>query len=172
MQRKLFLRSFGNCTVGRFFLIKIFVLLFLFLLWHRMQMTDTAARFDGGFDFEIFTHHTLFWNFNVVLLGQFNRVAVEAERKSTGAASGGSGGSGTGTVNEEKETKASIQVLVRRSPTEFVKVILEHGRVVGVVLIGKDTEDAETWENLILNRIDVSGIDLLNHQLDLADYFD
>ena len=64
------------------------------------------------------------------------------------------------------------QVLVRRSEDEFVKIILENNRVVGAVLIGKDMEDAETFENLILNEIDVRGIDLLNNQLDLADYFD
>jgi pyridine nucleotide-disulfide oxidoreductase domain-containing protein 1 len=54
-----------------------------------------------------------------------------------------------------------------------VKIILENDRVVGAVLMGKDEmENAETFENLILNRTDVKGIDLLNSQVDLADFFD
>jgi NAD(P)H-nitrite reductase large subunit len=136
-----------------------------------MHMTDTAdIHFNGGcFDFELFTHHTKFWGHHVVLLGQFNRVSVSVEVEAEGVVRRKS----TGTCTTSTKDEASVvQVLVRRSEDEFVKIILENNRVVGAVLVGQDMEDAETFENLILNEIDVSGIDLLNNQLDLADYFD
>ena len=42
------------------------------------------------------------------------------------------------------------------------------------MLVGEGTEMAETFENLILNQIDVSpyGVDLLNPEIDIDDYFD
>ena len=47
------------------------------------------------------------------------------------------------------------------------------GRVQGALLIG-DTDLEETFENLILNQIDVSalGEDLINPDIDIEDYFD
>ena len=39
------------------------------------------------------------------------------------------------------------------------------------MLIG-DTDLEETFENLILSQIDVTGMDLLDPDLDLEDYFD
>jgi small subunit ribosomal protein S18b len=136
-----------------------------------MHMTDTAdIQFNGGcFDFELFTHHTKFWGHHVVLLGQFNRVSVQVQVEAEGVVRRKSQGTCTTSTKDEASV---VQVLVRRSEDEFVKIILENNRVVGAVLVGQDMEDAETFENLILNEIDVSGIDLLNNQLDLADYFD
>ena len=56
---------------------------------------------------------------------------------------------------------------------EYVKVVLQNGRVQGVLLIG-ETDLEETFENLILNQIDVSahGEDLINPDIDIEDYFD
>lgn len=56
---------------------------------------------------------------------------------------------------------------------EFIKIVLQNGRVVGAILIG-ETDLEETFENLILNQIDVSalGEDLLNPDVDIEDYFD
>jgi NAD(P)H-nitrite reductase large subunit len=56
---------------------------------------------------------------------------------------------------------------------EFVKVIMKDGKMCGAILIG-DTDLEETFENLILNQIDLSsyGDDLLNSNLDIEDYFD
>jgi NAD(P)H-nitrite reductase large subunit len=56
---------------------------------------------------------------------------------------------------------------------EFIKLVLQNGRVVGAILIG-ETDLEETFENLILNQIDVSmlGEDLLNPDIDIEDYFD
>lgn len=47
------------------------------------------------------------------------------------------------------------------------------GRVIGAVLIG-DTDMEETFENLILNRLDISHIEdsLLDPEVDIEDYFD
>jgi NAD(P)H-nitrite reductase large subunit len=128
-----------------------------------MIMTGTAEKsYLGGFSFEIFAHHTTFWGYDVCLLGKFNQVNVEAVES----------GVGEECHLEPKKKNTTIEVLVRRSKDEFLKVILKNHRVIGAVIVGKDMEDAETFENLILNGTDVSGIDLLNPQLDLADYFD
>ena len=56
---------------------------------------------------------------------------------------------------------------------EYVKVIVQNGRVMGAVLIG-ETGLEETFENLILNQIDISQFDLLDPRprVDLEDYFD
>lgn len=47
------------------------------------------------------------------------------------------------------------------------------GRVQGALLIG-ETDLEETFENLILNQIDVSmfGENLINPDIDIEDYFD
>ncbi len=56
---------------------------------------------------------------------------------------------------------------------EYVKVVLTGGRMVGAVLIG-ETDLEETFENLILNQMDLSryGVELLNPNIDIEDYFD
>lgn len=56
---------------------------------------------------------------------------------------------------------------------EYIKLVVKDGRLHGAVLIG-ETEMEETFENLILNQLDVSqyGVDLLNPDLDIDDYFD
>ena len=54
---------------------------------------------------------------------------------------------------------------------EYVKVVLKDGRVQGAMLIG-DTDLEETFENLIPNRLYVSGLDLLDPDVDIEDYFD
>ena len=55
--------------------------------------------------------------------------------------------------------------------TKYMKVVLHGGRMVGAVLIG-ETDVEETFENLILNQLDVSiyGEELLSH--DIEDFFD
>lgn len=56
---------------------------------------------------------------------------------------------------------------------EYVKAIIHNSRLVGAVLIG-DTDLEETFENLILNRLDISHIEeqLLDPDIDIEDYFD
>ena len=56
---------------------------------------------------------------------------------------------------------------------EYVKVILHDGKMQGAILIG-ETDLEETFENLILNQMDLTryGEDLLNPDIDIEDYFD
>lgn len=56
---------------------------------------------------------------------------------------------------------------------EYIKVVMHNGRMMGAVLIG-ETDLEETFENLILNQMDLSsyGEDLLNPDIDIEDYFD
>lgn len=53
------------------------------------------------------------------------------------------------------------------------QVVLSGGKMVGAVLIG-DTDLEETFENLILNQMDLTpyGEELLNPDIDIEDYFD
>ncbi|XP_042367173.1 pyridine nucleotide-disulfide oxidoreductase domain-containing protein 1 isoform X1 [Plectropomus leopardus] len=98
------------------------------------------------FCFELFSHITKFFNYKVVLLGKFN-------------------GQGLGPDQE---------LLVRVTKgQEYVKVVLSGGRMAGAVLIG-ETDLEETFENLILNQMDLTryGEDLLNPDIDIEDYFD
>lgn len=54
---------------------------------------------------------------------------------------------------------------------QYIKVLIKDGRMLGAILIG-ETDLEETFENLILNQLDLScyGDDLLEH--DIEDYFD
>jgi NAD(P)H-nitrite reductase large subunit len=56
---------------------------------------------------------------------------------------------------------------------EFIKVIMKDGRMCGAILIG-NTNLEETFENLILNQMDLSafGESLLDPSIDIEDYFD
>lgn len=132
-------------------------------LWHQMrlwtqarQMGWHAARcmaahamsepIELDFCFELFSHITKFFNYKVVLLGKFN-------------------GQGLGPDHE---------LLVRITKgQEYVKVVLSGGRMVGALLIG-ETDLEETFENLILNQMDLTpyGENLLNPDVDIEDYFD
>ena len=57
--------------------------------------------------------------------------------------------------------------------SEYVKCIMENGKMQGAVLVG-ETDLEETFENLILNQFDLSiyGEDLLDPNIDIEDYFD
>ncbi|XP_054744877.1 pyridine nucleotide-disulfide oxidoreductase domain-containing protein 1 [Anastrepha obliqua] len=98
------------------------------------------------FCFELFGHVTQLFGYSVVLLGRYN-------------------GQGLGT---------DYEILLRCTPQkEYIKFILQNGRLRGAILIG-NTELAETCENLILNGIDLTpyGDDILNPDIDIEDYFD
>jgi NAD(P)H-nitrite reductase large subunit len=69
---------------------------------------------------------------------------------------------------------SAFRELVRSTAgQQYVKAVLYDGRLQGAVLIG-DTDLEETFENLILNRFDLSflGDSLLDPSLDLEDFFD
>lgn len=98
------------------------------------------------FCFELFTHVTQFFGYKVILLGKFNAQGLGND----------------------------YELLVRCTKgTEYVKVVLHRGRLCGAVLIG-ETDLEETFENLILNQMDLTAIKdlLLNPDIDIEDYFD
>uniref|UniRef100_A0A4W4G2G3 Pyridine nucleotide-disulfide oxidoreductase domain-containing protein 1 n=1 Tax=Electrophorus electricus TaxID=8005 RepID=A0A4W4G2G3_ELEEL len=98
------------------------------------------------FCFELFSHITKFFNYKVVLLGKFNAQGLGQDH----------------------------ELLVRCTKgLEYVKVVLRGGRMMGAILIG-ETDLEETFENLILNQMDLSpyGQELLNPNIDIEDYFD
>lgn len=99
------------------------------------------------FCFELFTHVTSFFGFKVILLGLYNAQGLD---------------------------KKDCELLVRvTNGQEYIKLVLQNGRVVGAILIG-DTDLEEMCENLILNQIDVTNLmdDLLDPSIDIEDYFD
>lgn len=56
---------------------------------------------------------------------------------------------------------------------EYVKAVLQDGRLQGAILIG-DTDLEETFENLILNQTDLTPfkVHLLDPNIDIEDFFD
>jgi NAD(P)H-nitrite reductase large subunit len=131
--------------------------------WHQMKLW-TQARQMGmmagksmvaqhrneeiyqDFCFELFSHVTKLYGYQVVLLGMFNGQGLDDD----------------------------YEILLRVTPDkEYVKFVLKNGRLVGALLIG-ETGLEETCENLILNQIDLTpfGDDILNPNIDIEDYFD
>lgn len=114
------------------------------------------------FCFELFAHTTKFFNTKVVLLGKYHESDMKKYENLIRMTPG------------ECRRWCGVTVHVRLiSGEEYIRVTLKDGRVHGCVFIG-DTELEETFENLILNQIDVSafGETLLDPNIDIADYFD
>eukprot|EP01133_Synstelium_polycarpum_P014581 gene14581-17241_t len=114
--------------------------------------TDDPASIDevaSFFDFELFAHATRFFNLKVVMLGRYN---------------------GSASIPPDRIT---IYKRIRPENHTYVKIILVDGRLYGALLIG-ETDLEETFENLILNRIDLTsyGEAILNPDIDIEDYFD
>lgn len=126
-------------------------------LWTQARQTGMQAavamvadakgeQVTQDFCFEMFAHVTKFFGFKVVLLGLFNGQKLDNQ----------------------------YEILLRTTPgLEYVKVILKNGRMQGALLIG-ETDLEETFENLILNQLDLTsyGEDLLDPDIDIEDYFD
>ncbi|XP_054014382.1 pyridine nucleotide-disulfide oxidoreductase domain-containing protein 1 [Hylaeus anthracinus] len=103
-------------------------------------------EFLQDFCFELFSHVTKFFGYKVVLLGLYNG----------------------------QKLNDKYEILLRMTKGhEYIKLVLENGKMQGAVLIG-DTDLEEMCENLILNQLDLSiyGEDLLNPDIDIEDYFD
>ena len=97
--------------------------------------------------FELFSHVTTFFGYKVCLLGCFNG---------------------------QKMNESDYEVFLRITDNvEYVKVVRKNGRLKGCLLIG-ETDLEETFENLILNELDVGflGESLLDPGVDIEDYFD
>jgi hypothetical protein len=98
------------------------------------------------FCFEMFAHLTHFFNYKIILLGNYDAKGLGNE----------------------------YELLLRCTEgVEYVKIVVHEGKVQGALFIG-DTDLEETFENLILNQIDVSqyGENLINPDIDIEDYFD
>ncbi|CAO2607102.1 Pyridine nucleotide-disulfide oxidoreductase domain-containing protein 1 [Lemmus lemmus] len=117
--------------------------------WYAAKCMAAAAlghSSDMDFSFELFAHVTKFFNYKVVLLGKYNAQGLGSDH----------------------------ELMLRCSRgQEYVKVVMQNGRMMGAVLIG-ETDLEETFENLILNQMDLSsyGEDLLDPDIDIEDYFD
>merc|ERR1719354_1557962 len=99
---------------------------------------------DLDFCFEMFAHVTNFFSQKVILLGLFKGQRVEND----------------------------YELLVRVTPgKEYVKLVMQNGRMQGAVLIG-DADLEETFENLILNQMDLSvyGEELLDPYIEIKNY--
>ncbi|CAL1528894.1 unnamed protein product [Lymnaea stagnalis] len=119
-----------------------------------MVAAAKGEEISMDFCFELFAHATTFFKFKainfflllVILLGRFN---------------------GQGLQND-------YEVLLRVTKgKEYVKAILQNGRLVGAILIG-ETDLEETFENLILNGMDLTPFkeNLLEPGIDVDDFFD
>ncbi|XP_072779669.1 pyridine nucleotide-disulfide oxidoreductase domain-containing protein 1 isoform X2 [Taeniopygia guttata] len=132
-------------------------------VWHQMRLWTQARQMgwyaakcmaadalgesiDMDFSFELFAHITKFFNYKVVVLGRYNAQGLGSDHE---------------------------LILRCTKGHEYVKVVMQNGRMMGAVLIG-ETDLEETFENLILNQMDLSayGEDLLNPDIDIEDYFD
>ncbi|XP_049865310.1 pyridine nucleotide-disulfide oxidoreductase domain-containing protein 1 [Pectinophora gossypiella] len=111
-----------------------------------MYARITNEQVLQDFCFELFTHCTTLFGYRVILLGKYN-------------------GQGLGNAYE---------ILLRTTPRhEYIKFVLQNGRLQGAILIG-ETDLEEMCENLILDQIDLTpfGDDILNPDIDIDDYFD
>lgn len=111
-----------------------------------MYSTHVNETLLQDFCFELFTHVTSFFGFKVILLGLYNAQGLDTD----------------------------YELLVRVTQgTEYIKLVVKNGRVVGAMLIG-ETDLEEMCENLILNQINVTNLmdDLLDPNIDIDDYFD
>nr|XP_025735503.1 pyridine nucleotide-disulfide oxidoreductase domain-containing protein 1 isoform X2 [Callorhinus ursinus] len=111
-----------------------------------MAAASLGESTDMDFSFELFAHVTKFFNYKVVLLGKYNAQGLGSDH----------------------------ELMLRCTKgQEYIKVVMQNGRMMGAVLIG-ETDLEETFENLILNQTDLSsyGEDLLDPNIDLEDYFD
>uniref|UniRef100_I3N9Q1 Pyridine nucleotide-disulfide oxidoreductase domain-containing protein 1 n=1 Tax=Ictidomys tridecemlineatus TaxID=43179 RepID=I3N9Q1_ICTTR len=117
--------------------------------WYAAKCMAAASlgdSIDMDFSFELFAHVTKFFNYKVVLLGKYNAQGLGSDH----------------------------ELMLRCTKgQEYVKVVMQNGRMMGAVLIG-ETDLEETFENLILNQMDLSsyGEDLLDPNIDIEDYFD
>ncbi|XP_053411457.1 pyridine nucleotide-disulfide oxidoreductase domain-containing protein 1 isoform X1 [Nycticebus coucang] len=111
-----------------------------------MAAASLGESIDMDFSFELFAHVTKFFNYKVVLLGKYNAQGLGSDH----------------------------ELMLRCTKgQEYIKVVMQNGRMMGAVLIG-ETDLEETFENLILNQMNLSqyGEDLLDPNIDIEDYFD
>ncbi|CAI9608123.1 unnamed protein product, partial [Staurois parvus] len=111
-----------------------------------MAADHLGEKIEMDFCFELFAHVTKFFNYKVILLGKYNAQGLGLDH----------------------------ELMLRCTKgQEYVKVVMQNGRMVGAVLLG-ETDLEETFENLMLNQMDLSayGENLLDPNIDIEDYFD
>ncbi|KAK9845833.1 hypothetical protein WJX81_003814 [Elliptochloris bilobata] len=121
-------------------------------LYAAQGLAGGGGMLGAGLTFELFSHATRFAGLKVVLLGLYNGQKLDAEPACD-------------LISYSRATEGD-------QPT-FVRVLLLRGRMVGAVLVG-ETELEETFENLILDRLDLSGFGpaLLDPDVELDHVFD
>lgn len=126
-------------------------------LWTQArQMAGMAAKAMHGkitnepvlqdFCFELFTHCTTLFGYQVILLGKYNAQGLGKD----------------------------YEILLRMTPNkEYIKLVLQNGKLQGAILIG-ETDLEEMCENLILDQLDLTPIadQILDPDIDIDDYFD
>lgn len=98
------------------------------------------------FCFELFTHCTTLFGYQVILLGKYNAQGLGRD----------------------------YEILLRMTPNkEYIKLVLQNGKLQGAILIG-ETDLEEMCENLILDQLDLTSLadHLLDPDIDIDDYFD
>jgi len=79
-------------------------------------------------------------------------------------------------ANEEKVvgTEGEIKILTRVTRDEYTKVVVKGGRIVGAMMVGESATMADTFEQVMLSRINIDALDfdLLDDAVNIEDYFD
>ena len=142
-----------NCTTAwpplpHWFQMRLWTQAYQMGIYTARCMLKNAMNEEASLDFcfELFAHVTSFFGHKLCLLGRCNAQGLEND----------------------------YELLVRYTPgVEYVKVVLQDGKLRGALLLG-ETDLEETFENLILNEIDLSGFgeSLLDPDIELDDYFD
>lgn len=126
-------------------------------LWTQArQMAGMAAKSMHGrimneevlqdFCFELFTHCTTLFGYQVILLGKYNAQGLGRD----------------------------YEILLRMTANkEYIKLVLQNGKLQGAILIG-ETDLEEMCENLILDQLDLTPLadHILDPDIDIDDYFD
>mmetsp|Transcript_11237 Transcript_11237/g.18872 ORF Transcript_11237/g.18872 Transcript_11237/m.18872 type:complete len:229 (+) Transcript_11237:271-957(+) len=174
--------AWGNPTT-HFFQMRLWTQARLMGLLAAQVMCGKVDDYGTEMQFELFAHVTRFFGYKVVMLGRYNAQGLGANRETVTKelVVTEAGLQRTSSMPAWRESNANsvkttneLEIWIRVTfQKEFIKLVVLRGKVVGALLIG-NTELEEVCENLIMNRLDVSelGIDMLNPDLDLADYFD
>ncbi|GBF99943.1 hypothetical protein Rsub_12636 [Raphidocelis subcapitata] len=144
----------GEEQAPHFFQMRLWTQARLMGLWAAQVMAGRQEDSGLSFAFELFTHVTRFLGKKVVFVGLYN-------------------GQKLGTQPRGDVVTYSRTLDAGGPGSTFVRVLLLRGRMQGAVLIG-DTDLEETFENLILDGLDVGGYGpaLLDPNIELDHVFD
>ena len=148
------------------------------VLLGRYNAQGLGAKEENVARTAVFTRNGLqIKNHSYVLVADRNTDPAEGAHGGDVESESGACSTDYSSTNNDTDTRSStcdLEIWTRSSPgVEYVKVVVFKGKVVGALLVG-DTGLEEVFENLILNRLDVShiGVDMLDPSIDLEDFFD